>query len=319
MNSTIRRLLLPVFFLTAVFSGASAQMNIIAVSPDSTGQGIRVVHGEHFAYSSGSVPSRHRLVLMIQGTGTAAKDFSFFDTTIASMGFPVISLDYENNIITTTCSNSKDSSCFNGFRQEIVFGTPVSSVVDVDSVNSIYHRLQQFMFWLVQHYPQQGWDEYIKDSTIQWEKIVVGGHSQGAGHAAYLGKRFKVDRVLIFSGPQDYLSYYHTPASWLSDSSQTGLSRYFAFLHTQDPYDFLKQRINCETLMQLKNTDQVPAGEPDTLMVAPDSPIKRGKHIMVTDIPGGNPHGSTLDPRFRQVFEYMLEEDDESAPAGKGN
>src|SRR5882724_5974192 len=136
-------------FIIVLFPDAKAQMNTISVSPDSTGPGIRIIHGNHFAYSSGPVPSRHRLVLIIQGTGSSAQNLSFFDTMIASMGYPVISLDYPDNVITTVCSNSKDSSCFDGFRQEIVFGTPVSPVVDVDSVNSIYHRLQQFMLWLV--------------------------------------------------------------------------------------------------------------------------------------------------------------------------
>jgi hypothetical protein len=326
MNISISRIFLPALFLVVLFPDAPAQMNMISVSPDSTGTAIRTIHGNHFAYSSGSVPSRHRLILMIQGTGTSAKDFSFVDTVFASMGYPVISLDYSNNVITTVCSNSRDSACFNGFRQEIVFGTPVSPVVEVDSPNSIYHRLQQFLLWLEQRYPQQEWGEYIKDSVIQWERIIVAGHSQGAGHAVYLGKRFKVDRVLIFSGPQDYLSYYNSPASWLSDSSQTGLPRYFAFLHTRDPFDFFKQRINCETLMQIKKTGAAPGAmagpvspdEPDTLMVAPGLPVKGGRHILVTDIPSQNPHGSTLDPVFRKVWEYMLGEDGEQ-PAEKGN
>src|SRR5882724_8772270 len=52
-----------------------------------------------------------------QGTGSSAQNLSFFDTMIASMGYPVISLDYPDNVITTVCSNSKDSSCFDGFRQ----------------------------------------------------------------------------------------------------------------------------------------------------------------------------------------------------------
>jgi len=112
------RLLLSALFIIVLFPDAKAQMNTISVSPDSTGPGIRIIHGNHFAYSSGSVPSRHRLVLMIQGTGSSAQNLSFFDTMIASMGYPVISLDYPDNVITTVCSNSKDSSCFDGFRQE---------------------------------------------------------------------------------------------------------------------------------------------------------------------------------------------------------
>jgi hypothetical protein len=145
--------------------------------------------------------------------------------------------------------------------------------------------------------------------------------------------------VLIFSGPQDYLSYFNTPASWLSDSSQTDISRYFAFLHVRDPYDFRKQRIDCETLMQIKPADTIQTGhtdslpvkhtvaiqakhtgpmqaghgdpmpvkESDTTMVSPGLAVKSGRHILVTNIETANPHGSVLNPAFRKVWEYMLD------------
>jgi pimeloyl-ACP methyl ester carboxylesterase len=245
---------------------------------------------------------------MIEGTGSAARDLYYFDTAIASLGYSVISLDYPNNVITTTCSDSHDSSCFNAFRQEIVFGTPVSPIVQVDSVNSLYNRLLAWLRYLVQHDPGHGWEEYLHDDAIQWDKIMVGGHSQGAGHAAYFGKKFRLDRVLIFSGPQDYLGYFHTPAGWLSDSSATERSRYYAFLHVRDPYDFSKQWMNCETLMQIRRTDSGLVNGPDTLMVSPGlAPARTSRHIFVTDIQSNNPHGSTLGREFRQVLEYMLE------------
>ena len=307
MYRIIVRLFLPALFLSVLVPDGSAQVSILSVRPDTTGTDIRIIHGDHIACLPGAaVPSRHQLFLMIEGTGSAARDLLYFDTSIASLGYAVISLDYPNNVITTVCSNSQDSSCFYGFRQEIVFGTPVSPVVQVDSVNSICHRLQQFLMYLTKHYPEQGWQEYIKDSTIQWEKVIAAGHSQGAGHAAYLGKRFRMAKVLIFSGPQDYLSYFNMPAGWLSDCSATEPSRYVAFLHVRDPYDFRKQRMNCETLMQIKNTDTMQVSEPDTLMVMPGEPVNKGRQILVTDVQTSNPHGSVLEPRFHKVWEYML-------------
>src|SRR5207249_4894448 len=106
-----------------------------------------------------------------------------------------------------------------------------------------------------------GWKQYIDNNQIQWENIIVAGHSQGAGHAAYLGKRFPVAKVLIFAGPQDYLNNFNAPAGWLSDKSKTAASRYFAFLHVKDPFGFKKQLINCMKLMERTN--------PDTLLVKP--------------------------------------------------
>ena len=150
----------------------------------------------------------------------------------------------------------------------------------------------------MQHDPGQGWGEYIQGKEIQWEKIIVAGHSQGAGHAAYLGKKFRLAGVLILSGPQDYLNYFHSPAGWLSGPSQTPPSRYFAFLHLRDQFDFKKQLANCKKLMQLN--------EPDTLRVSPGAPVITDRHILVNDMATSNPHLSTLYPAFTQVWGYML-------------
>jgi pimeloyl-ACP methyl ester carboxylesterase len=291
-----------------VFSALSAQVGVVSVRPDSTYPAMLTVHGDHLAFSPPAAIAKHKLVLMIEGTGSAAHDLFAFDSSIALLGYSVISLDYPNNVITTVCSNSQDSSCFNAFRQEIVFGTPVSPLVQVDSVNCLYNRFLLFLRYLVHSDPGNGWDEYLRDGAIQWDKIMVGGHSQGAGHAAYFGKRFKLARVLIFSGPQDYLNSFFTPASWLYDSTATDVSRYYAFLHTRDPYDFGKQRMNCEALMHIKRIDTGSTADSDTLMVSPGvAPARTSRHIFVTNIPTNNPHGSTLGTNFQPVLGYMLE------------
>ncbi|MDP4149683.1 MAG: hypothetical protein Q8927_07945 [Bacteroidota bacterium] len=291
-----------------LFSALSAQVSVVSVRPDSTDPSLLTIHGNHVAFTPPASAAKHKLVFMIEGTGSAARDLFSFDSSIALLGYSVISVDYPNNVITTVCSNSPDSSCFNAFRQEIVFGSPVSSLVQVDSMNCLYNRFHLFLRYLVRNYPGQGWDEYLVNDEIQWGKILVGGHSQGAGHAAYFGKKFKLNRVLIFSGPQDYLNSFFTPASWLYDSTATDVSRYYAFLHTRDPYDFNKQRMNCEALMRIERSDSGVVGGPDTLMVRPGlTPSGTSRHILVTDISTDNPHGSTLAAGFRQVLEYMLE------------
>jgi hypothetical protein len=298
------RIVLSLIFVPLFWSDLNAQLHVVAVSPDSTGSAIRTIHGNHFAYTNAAVVSKHRLVLMIEGTGSAAQDLFSFDTSIAALGYAVISLDYPDNVITTTCSNSTDRSCFDGFRQEIVFGTPVSPIVEVDSVNCLYNRLLQFLHYLVLRDPGQGWGEYIQGDLIQWDKIIAGGHSQGAGHAAFLGKHFPLARVLIFSGPQDYLAVYHTPSGWLSGKSMTAPSQYYAFLHVRDPYDFNKQLANSKVLMGGADTLMVSPGI--ALPVTPGLPAGRRRHILVTNIETKDPHGSTLEPLFRPVLKYML-------------
>ncbi len=302
MRAIFLRSVFGMILLSAAFQGILAQVHVIMVKPELTDPNIRSIHGPHFAYLSTTVPSRHELVLMISGTTAPASGLMLFDTVVARMGYHVISLDYDNNVITTACSNSNDSTCFDTFREEIVFGTPVSPIVQVDSNNSIYHRFQQFLRYLVKTYPKQGWQEYINGNEIRWDKIILAGHSQGSGHAAYLAKKFKVARVLVFAGPQDYLANFHAAATWETTPGKTDPSRYFAFLHTEDPYDFRKQLYNCRRLMEMKGFD--------TLYVQPNTTLNTDKHILVTNIKTGNPHESMIQPEFSRVWEYMLETPD---------
>jgi hypothetical protein len=69
---------------------------------------------------------------------------------------------------------------------------------------------------------------------LRWNKIIVSGHSQGSGHACYLGKKNLVDRVVMFSGPNDYSTFYNEPANWISEIGDTPLDKQFSLLHTQD-------------------------------------------------------------------------------------
>ena len=102
--------------------------------------------------------------------------------------------------------------------KRFVFGTPVSDVVDVDGLNSIYTRILKTLEYLTDNYPDHNWGQYLQRSGgIEWSKIIIGGHSQGSGHAAYIAQKFLVDRVLMFSGPNDYSNYYSDTAPWVSN------------------------------------------------------------------------------------------------------
>merc|ERR1712008_459783 len=57
---------------------------------------------------------------------------------------------------------------------------------------------------LVRVMKQLGWTDYLSSSDeIQWTKIFVTGHSQGASHTSYVAFRRPVIGALMFSGPQD--------------------------------------------------------------------------------------------------------------------
>ncbi len=294
--TTLIFLLSGAFFLNCL--SLSAQLKLIEAPPAQIDTEIEQVHSPNIALYDPAVYQKDKLILMIQGTGGSATDMLAMDRVFASWGYHVVSIDYKNNVISTICAHSKDSSCSYRFRKEIITGEPLSEKTQVDSVNSILNRFTAFLQYLARHDKSGGWNKFLESGRPAWHRIIVGGHSQGSGHAAMLGKMFPLSRVLIFSGPQDYLEDLQEPSPWLSRKSATPENRYYAFLHLKDPFNVHYQIANCTRLIQ-----GVPA---DTATVYPGKPVQGDAHILVTGMKTKNPHGSTLSPVFKEVWQYML-------------
>lgn len=76
--------------------------------------------------------------------------------------------------------------------------------------NSLKQRLGDLFAYLHTEYPTEGWNEFLMDPLLfggsnfpRWDNIIVSGHSQGAGHAAYLAKTETLHGAVMISGPQD--------------------------------------------------------------------------------------------------------------------
>jgi hypothetical protein len=281
-----------------------AQVKVLRVDPAQTDPAIMTVHGPHIALYDASLPSNHRLFFFIGGTGSNPSNNMSIVRGFAALSFHVVSIDYENNLITTALAHSHDPAAFGHYRDAIVTGAPVSDRIKVDAANSILNRFQKLLVYLVQQDPKGGWNEFIneKDGKPVWDRIVVGGHSQGSGHAAYIGKMFHVDRVLMFSGPQDYMDDLHKPAPWLGETSATPPSRFFAFLSENDPFNIQHQEANCAVLMHL--TD--PEFKTKTWAARPGESVPGGDyHIFVNDVPKKSAHGSTLSIVYTNIWTDM--------------
>jgi hypothetical protein len=277
-----------------------AQVKVFYIKSEQTDPAIETVHGPNLAVYDPQASPRHQLFLFINGTGSKATNSLGMGRIFARWGYPVVSLDYENNVLAASLAHSTNSSAFDQYRKAIITGAPVSDWVKANAANSVLNRVHKLLVYLAAHDPRGGWDDFIKDGKPLWNRIIVAGHSQGSGHAAYLGKMFKVDRVLIFSGPQDYLDNFHEPAPWLSGPSATPPSRFFAFLSRNDPFNVNHQEANCLKLMQLPKLE--------ALNVKPGEVIHGDHQIFVNDFPKKSAHGSTISGQFTNVWDYMLTE-----------
>jgi hypothetical protein len=270
---------------------------VLRVDPHETDSGIETVHGPHIAVYDPQVEPRHKLVLFLPGTQAKAEGALQLDSAFAQWGFHAVSLDYENAVAAASCGKSPDISCFDHYRQAIIMGARGSEKIQVSPANSILTRFEKLLLYLARNDPDGDWGQFLSGGKPVWAKIIVAGHSQGSGHAAYIAKMFAVERVLMFSGPQDYFENLDMPAAWQSRKGATAGTRFFAFLNLHDPYNVDHQVANCMALMGMSKKE--------TTRVTPETPIEGSPRILINDFPTKQYHSSTLFPEFKNVWEYM--------------
>ncbi len=206
----------------------------VLIHPSQTDVGYSPSDKSHYVVRNTEI-HLNKLLLFIGGSFSTPENYSLICDHGATIGLDVISLSYPNNVPAATLASHSDLLAFDKYRDEICFGNSVSDQVNVDVLNSINMRTIKLLEYLATEYPNQNWDQYLTPSnTLEWSKIIVSGHSQGSGHACYLAKKNSVDKVAMFSGPNDYSTFHSAPANWLIQNGQTPLSRQFALLHTQD-------------------------------------------------------------------------------------
>ena len=212
-----------------------AQLNTFYVQPHVIDTGYVAAQDSHYVALNKSVISNHLLLVFFDGSGSNTKDYLLFPKLAANLGYHTISLSYPNSpTVGSLCDASTDSLCFDQVRQEICYGTPVSTKVSVDTFNCIYTRLTKLLQYLAANYPTDGWEQFISNNNPVWSNIVTSGHSQGAGHAMYLAKTQNVHRVVMFSGVDDFSTHFNKAAHWIYNPGITPISNVYSFLHLQD-------------------------------------------------------------------------------------
>lgn len=231
-----------------------------AVEPSTTGPGI-TTETDPARYHLVTEPARghgeRELVVMLGGSNVASGAYSDFTTHAAELGYTSINLSYPNQgTIGAACQATVGADrCFEQARGEIVFGAGVpdpdgesysSDKVSVDAANSISGRLIALIDHLAVDDPS--WNRFLahdKDSPytaahrgpvrLKYKKLILAGHSQGGGHAAFLAMRTQVDRVVLLSSPDDTTQTGTAP--WIGETSATPLDRYWGLRHeSEGPY-----------------------------------------------------------------------------------
>jgi hypothetical protein len=205
----------------------------ILVSPTTAASCVTTYTTPHQAFPP-AITAKNILVVFIPGTDGSPSDASLILQRGASRGYHTVGLSYPNpDSVNTTCNISAPSSlaCHGEVREEILTGSNTSSLISVDTNNSIEGRLLALLKYL----NTEGWGQYLSGEQILWNKIYLTGHSQGSGHAAFQAKRKLLGRIVLLSGTSDYSATFATVPPWMSLSSATPAASYYGFIHLADP------------------------------------------------------------------------------------
>jgi hypothetical protein len=174
---------------------------------------------------------RSQLLLFLNGSGGAprggltATDTSFYSVA-RSLGHHVLAVSYRSDdTIASLCAAATDrDGCFLAARATILAGVPQpgapAALLGIAPHEGVYARVASALSALDARDPTGGWGAFYDraggapERMLRWGMFRVSGHSQGGGHAAFLGRLHAVDRVLLLAAPCDNVR--GTPAAWLT-------------------------------------------------------------------------------------------------------
>ena len=266
---------------------------------------------DHIIWLQPQVPG-NRIMLLLPGTNRRPEFARSIGRMAAEQGYRVIGLKYADNIaVVDACVSDPSPLCMEQVRAEIIQGSDQSSHVSVDRDHSIDGRLADLLRYLDQRFPGEDWDEFLGSAgEPRWDRIAVGGLSQGGGHAAFIGKLRQVPRVVMFGAPAD--GYNGQVAPWMQIGA-TPANRYFGFRHARDPFTSIEPNWIALGLQSLGSVMSVDERSDSTF---------GGSHMLLTDaLPatgtyqhahpsvfedGTTPRRSDGSPQFATAWRYLL-------------
>lgn len=221
---------------TGSAAGASGVITY-EIQPTATASGLSGPEDPDFVAVDNRVPSNGELFLFLPGTGGQPDCCQYLLETAAQSGFMALGLTYDNTeAVGQICRNNQ--VCYTVVRQDDLDGSTPGSYADITPTNSIQSRLVDLLRYLAARHPLQGWSQFLVGSTPLWSKIVVAGHSQGGGDAAYIAKVRAVEGVVMLSSDVDSTATDPpVAATYLTTGHLTPLDRYVGFDHTRDPFN----------------------------------------------------------------------------------
>lgn len=227
--------MLLVLACTGVDSAAAAPATVTTykITPSATDPAIHQDDSRDWVMFDREQPVGAPLVVFMPGTHgkPGNRDEMALMHLIIAQGYRLAWISFDNDVsVSKICPHAPDPHCSTKFRRMRVDGIgpgPVDNPVG----ESVVSRLTHLLSWLQAQHPGEGWGLYLDHGQPAWQRIVVSGHSTGAGMAAYIAKTREVARVVLFSSPWDDVHPQGMPrqtAPWLALPSATPMDRWYA-------------------------------------------------------------------------------------------
>jgi hypothetical protein len=167
------------------------------------------------------------LLVFLPGTGTPPEAVRTLVAAAADMGLHALALSYASSPLAVShadlwCTRrgpggnaSFASACNRQLHESVLFGAPSAAegggLWDLAEAEAVVPLLRENVRRL-------GWEGMFltMSGEVDWSRVVVSGHSQGASHAAYLSTRVRVRAAVLFSGPQEGPNC----SAWVRDAPQ---------------------------------------------------------------------------------------------------
>ena len=230
---------------------------------------IREHLGPYYALCPKRAQPQGRLLVFLPGTGRKPERFQALLRTAVEIGLHAVALDYDNAQSLKRLCPDGDPACFEAARRERVYGgerIPRSHAIESRAITLLNH--------LSARAPDEGWDRFLLDGELAWERVVLAGHSQGGSLTGLVARDHRVDRAIFFG---------NSP-SWIDLDHQTPLESYYGFFHWEDH--------GAERVAAFRRFGLTALGEPadeasQTLGVS-------GTQVLFSTRPSPRPHSSVV-------------------------
>jgi len=213
---------------------------ILTIAPSTANPAADDSYGSHIVIPPpNGTAAVNKLFVFLPGTQGVPDLYELILKSGAGRGFHAIGLAYPDpNPVGEICLTSTDQNCFWDVRKAVITGS-FSQDIAVAQPDAIVTRLQNLLTYLNTSYPTAGWGQYLlADGSVNWAQVVVGGHSQGGGHAGVMAKSYALSRACYFASPPDWnngtMLPHDQPAAWESLPDVTPASSQFGFAGLYD-------------------------------------------------------------------------------------